>query len=681
TRAESLRAPIEAAARAEAERSRAAELDEAATGSWRDADGSDLDVVALRALVDELTGDLSRWAEVARLESELQGRTASLTALREAVAGSEQSLAELDARRAAVPPALEALDVQLAALAEAPVVAESARAAHAAAEAQLAAAREAEALLAERRTADEAQLAASDAATRASATVTALLRRRLAGYAGELAAGLVTGEPCAVCGSLEHPAPAPHADDPVDDAQFEAAERARDAAAEVERAAAAAASAARAAHAAALARAQGLPVAELEEAVTGTATARALAVADLDRRTALQAQREELARLDVETAAERERLVAVLVPRREELAVGEDRVAATAAIVEAARGEAATVAARISAVTVRRDLARGLVASREALDARTAIRDATAVELDARVAASDFADAAAVGAALLSETERSLLEEALIAHEADLRAVRSRLSTLELELAGEPEQPVDLTASQEAVRAAAAAVQVATTAAERVAQAAQRLRALAERIDAAHASIAERSREHDVLAGLADAIAGRTSSRMDLETFVLAAELEEIVVAANLRLSDMSSGRYRLRHSDAVAARNAASGLGIEIVDSYTGRARPAQSLSGGETFLASLALALGLAEVVTARAGGLRLDTLFIDEGFGSLDGETLELAMATLDELRQGGRTVGVISHVEAMKEQLPAQVTVIAAPHGPSTIGQNADARAAV
>ncbi|MGB4136393.1 MAG: SbcC/MukB-like Walker B domain-containing protein, partial [Microbacterium sp.] len=164
---------------------------------------------------------------------------------------------------------------------------------------------------------------------------------------------------------------------------------------------------------------------------------------------------------------------------------------------------------------------------------------------------------------------------------------------------------------------------------------------------------------------------GANTHRMSLETFVLAAELEEIVTAANLRLHDMSAGRYQLRHSDAIAARGAASGLGIVVFDAFTGQTRPARSLSGGETFLSSLALALGLAEVVTARAGGIRLDTLFIDEGFGSLDADTLEIAMRTLDELRQGGRTVGVISHVEAMQEQLPAQLVVRTLPDGSSAI----------
>jgi exonuclease SbcC len=101
------------------------------------------------------------------------------------------------------------------------------------------------------------------------------------------------------------------------------------------------------------------------------------------------------------------------------------------------------------------------------------------------------------------------------------------------------------------------------------------------------------------------------------------------------------------------------------------------QSLSGGETFLASLALALGLAHVVTAEAGGVRLDTLFIDEGFGSLDRETLDVAMRTLDDLRVGGRAVGVISHVEAMQADLPAGIVVESTPEGPSIIRQDGGA----
>ena len=223
----------------------------------------------------------------------------------------------------------------------------------------------------------------------------------------------------------------------------------------------------------------------------------------------------------------------------------------------------------------------------------------------------------------------------------------------------------------------------AVDAAADAAATAARLRTLLERAREALGGVTALAEEQQVVARLADTIAGRAPNthRMTLESFVLAAELEEIVAAANLRLSDMSSGRYQLRHTDALAARGAASGLGLEILDAHTGAARPAQSLSGGETFLASLALALGLAEVVTARAGGVRLDTLFIDEGFGSLDDDTLELAMTTLDELRQGGRTVGLISHVATMKERIPAQLHVQATPQGPSIIRQDAASAASL
>jgi exonuclease SbcC len=120
-----------------------------------------------------------------------------------------------------------------------------------------------------------------------------------------------------------------------------------------------------------------------------------------------------------------------------------------------------------------------------------------------------------------------------------------------------------------------------------------------------------------------------------------------------------------------VQFRNTQSGLGLAILDEHTGRARATHSLSGGETFLASLALALGLAEVVTNQAGGITLDTLFIDEGFGSLDSETLGIAMGTLDSLRAGGRTIGLISHVDAMKEQIPAKLRITVTPHGYSEI----------
>ncbi|MBC7591656.1 MAG: SMC family ATPase, partial [Salinibacterium sp.] len=151
----------------------------------------------------------------------------------------------------------------------------------------------------------------------------------------------------------------------------------------------------------------------------------------------------------------------------------------------------------------------------------------------------------------------------------------------------------------------------------------------------------------------------------------LAAQLEEIVAAANLRLNTMTGGRFALEHDDQLQFRGVRSGLSLAIRDEHTGRSRATHSLSGGETFLASLALALGLAEVVSNQAGGIRLDTLFVDEGFGSLDSDTLEVAMTTLDSLRAGGRTIGLISHVEAMKEQIPAKLQISVTDQGHSVI----------
>jgi exonuclease SbcC len=118
-------------------------------------------------------------------------------------------------------------------------------------------------------------------------------------------------------------------------------------------------------------------------------------------------------------------------------------------------------------------------------------------------------------------------------------------------------------------------------------------------------------------------------------------------------------------HNTERESRGRAGGLGLEIMDGWSGLVRPAKTLSGGESFLASLALALGLADVVAAEAGGRQLDTLFVDEGFGSLDPDTLDLVMATLDELRADGRVVGVVSHVDELRLRIPQQIRVTRTP----------------
>jgi exonuclease SbcC len=148
---------------------------------------------------------------------------------------------------------------------------------------------------------------------------------------------------------------------------------------------------------------------------------------------------------------------------------------------------------------------------------------------------------------------------------------------------------------------------------------------------------------------------------MRLSAFVLAARLEKVVTLANERLKAMGDGRYQLRHTDGLAARGARSGLGLEVLDLWTGQPRDTSSLSGGESFMASLALALGLADAVREEAGGFDLQTLFVDEGFGTLDDESLEQVIEVLDALREGGRAVGVVSHVAELRSRIPSQVVV--------------------
>ncbi|MCR8577924.1 SbcC/MukB-like Walker B domain-containing protein, partial [Streptomyces sp. Isolate_219] len=150
--------------------------------------------------------------------------------------------------------------------------------------------------------------------------------------------------------------------------------------------------------------------------------------------------------------------------------------------------------------------------------------------------------------------------------------------------------------------------------------------------------------------------------RMRLESYVLAARLEQVAAAASARLHRMSAGRYTLVHSDERAGGARRSGLGLHVIDAWTGHERDTSSLSGGETFFASLALALGLADVVTDEAGGTRLDTLFIDEGFGSLDEQTLDEVLDVLDSLRERDRSVGIVSHVADLKARIPAQLEVV-------------------
>ncbi|WP_027366074.1 AAA family ATPase [Desulfotruncus alcoholivorax] len=174
-------------------------------------------------------------------------------------------------------------------------------------------------------------------------------------------------------------------------------------------------------------------------------------------------------------------------------------------------------------------------------------------------------------------------------------------------------------------------------------------------------AIANLEKRYFVMGRLADVAGGKNNYGITFQRFVLGALLDDVTVAATERLKLMSRGRYHLHRTLDRVRRNAAGGLELEVFDAYTGVARSVATLSGGETFLASLSLALGLADVVQSYAGGIHLDTIFVDEGFGTLDTEALDLALRALVDLQKGGRLVGIISHVPELKERIDARLEV--------------------
>lgn len=171
----------------------------------------------------------------------------------------------------------------------------------------------------------------------------------------------------------------------------------------------------------------------------------------------------------------------------------------------------------------------------------------------------------------------------------------------------------------------------------------------------------ELDKQYHVVGTLSDVANGRTGNKISLHRFVLGVLLDDVLIQASQRLRLMSKGRYDLKRKEARTKGNAGSGLDLIVEDAYTGKWRDVATLSGGESFMAALSLALGLSDVVQSYSGGIRLDTLFIDEGFGSLDPESLDLAVQTLVELQQTGRTIGIISHVSELKEQMSLRLDV--------------------
>ncbi|HYE20829.1 MAG TPA: SMC family ATPase [Tepidisphaeraceae bacterium] len=183
------------------------------------------------------------------------------------------------------------------------------------------------------------------------------------------------------------------------------------------------------------------------------------------------------------------------------------------------------------------------------------------------------------------------------------------------------------------------------------------------RLTELEASLADLDARYKVVGAIADAANGKNDFNVTFQRYVLGVFLDEVLAAATLRLSTMSRGRFQLWRATGEAVGQRAAGLDLVVHDLHTATTRPVGTLSGGESFLASLSLALGLADVVQGHAGGIRLETIFIDEGFGTLDPESLDLAIRALRDLQKGGRLVGIISHVTELKEWIDARLEVVA------------------
>ncbi|WP_335935458.1 SMC family ATPase [Streptomyces sp. PTD5-9] len=566
---------------------------------------------------------------------------------------------------------------------------------------------------------------AREAAATAHEAWLELRERRLRDIAAELAAELVDGERCKVCGSTDHPEPARAGDGHVDRAAEEraldahrraeeartradreleilreqhrtaraaarsAVPRPRDGADVAERAGTGAGQAGATAGAGtADGAAAGRPPYSIgtgtgtgsgddpaaEPAADPTVPELARLVDDLTRRHA------EAHRTAAGTHAAREALAAAereQAERLEGLRQAERRVAARTSLREGLDREQAALEAELTAVRSGgvgvADHAR-LLERRAGLlaEAAAAVREEEEAARRRKQADGRLADAAfragfdtpqdAV-ASLLTDAEQRELQRLTDAWQSESAAVADRLAETAARTAaeGEPAEPDGARAAYDSaerlVRDASAALAAAR---ERCAEVGRLSRTATREVR----GLGPLREEYDRVARLAGLTAGTSAEnerKMRLESYVLAARLEQVAAAATARLERMSSGRYSLVHSDARAG-GRRSGLGLHVVDAWTGRERDTATLSGGETFFASLALALGLADVVTDEAGGVRLDTLFIDEGFGSLDEQTLDEVLDVLDSLRERDRSVGIVSHVADLRRRIPAQLEVV-------------------
>lgn len=514
--------------------------------------------------------------------------------------------------------------------------------------------------------------AAAARATAAQADEDVKQRRYIAAMAGHLAAGLSPGKPCPVCGSIEHPDTAELAPDAVRAEDVDAAEQVRKHAMGALETASGEKSRLAAELAAASAEAGGLDEDQARSALTDARAALGAAEQAVVRLTSLQRERAE-AEGD-QTRLERER--ATLAEQRGE-AEGQVVALSTALTadrhrVEAERGSDPSVTDRCRRLEAEAEALAAVVRAAVTAAARRADLDQRAQEARDIAVRQGFADATAAEAAVLDEGVAEQLRRRVDEHdravvEVELRLAEPQLASLDVDDVPDVEPLVE--AEKAAATAARHAADAHTRAELRSAGAVERRGDVSGAYER-QARVTVETTPVIRMANLASANTADNALSMALPTFVLRERFRDVVAAANLRLAVMSDGRYGLEHVDDKEGGKRA-GLGLVVVDNHTDKPRSPRTLSGGETFYCSLALALGLADVVTSEAGGIDLGTLFVDEGFGTLDPDTLDHVLSVLSGLRTGGRTVGIVSHVAELKERIAERVTVRRQPDGSSRL----------
>ena len=529
-----------------------------------------------------------------------------------------------------------------------------------------------------------ANLASREAALAAKGSWLDAVELRLSLAAGELAATLVDGEPCQVCGSTVHPAPSELAGSGADAVQAE--KQAKAAHQEAETHAEVALSG--------LSRArQELAVLAERGGGKDLAQARAdvvLAKETLDAAVAADAR---LAKL----AADSDATETAVARAQEALLAASAQVASLTASnaalaqetgqladgLQAARAGYESLAHRSDAIAAARQVIGDFQDSLRRRDSAETAGAEAAGALALALAGGSFADAAAVRAARLAAGDATALQDRLDDYGREGTLNTAQLHSADVAAAsveaakgvGAPSdaQLEDLRSDSRGFAAAARTAAVQLALARNATEQLAGTRAAFEHSEASVAPLRERAA---LLGGLAEAVrgAGENQLKMTLTSYVLAARLEQVAMAASARLSTMSGARYTLSHTDARAGGNRKSGLGLEVVDEWTQLSRDTSTLSGGESFMASLSLALGLADVVQQESGGLDIETLFVDEGFGSLDDESLDQVMDALEGLRDGGRVVGLVSHVADMKTRIPMHLHVTKGRNGSTlSLGQ--------